>query len=435
MRTVKNEQYVDIYILDNNMENKWLLYEKTIQNIHNNQKIFMNMLIYYYKLVIVDKHNNKEYIKENYPKQNIGDLELFNEYIVETKNLGIFTIFNNIPDVIHPLENEYYTDYGMYISFIKPEYFKKSEKDDVLILYQNIWKYNKYDGQLQYQTIVPYNKYKKYIYVNIKYFNREKYRNYLIIVVNDDKEIYMYDDNIIKKKEKNTWKVVDDIINTKFIYACVLRKIKKEDILNVFNVSVTIKKDTSIYSRQSKKVNNEILTFYTLDKNENLYDPFKIYKYDKNFIVYMYSCKVKKDIDVINLSCDILSNNKLNKIKLSPIDDLLSLDKFDTLTIKEYSNKIYDGNLNYLFNNKSTKFIFYNNMGKRLLNEIIYKTSNFVKLDVYYFDVLHQYSINIFINSYGFYNKLNRYYNYELAFHTFNPELIEIETISELKNL
>ena len=185
----------------------------------------------------------------------------------------------------------------------------------------------------------------------------------------------------------------------------------------------------------NRKVNNEILTFYTLDKNENLYDPFKIYKYDKDFIVYMYSCKIKKDIDVLNLSCDILSNNKLSKTKLSPIDELLSLDKFDSTTVKEYSNKIYNGNLNYLFNTKSPKFIFYNNMGKRLLNEIIYKTSNFVKLDIYYFDVLHQYSINEFMNSYGFYDKLNKYYNYELAFHSFNPEVIEIETIDEHKNL
>jgi hypothetical protein len=110
----------------------------------------------------------------------------------------------------------------------------------------------------------------------------------------------------------------------------------------------------------------------------------------------------------------------------------LELDTFDSITVKKYSNYVYNGNLNYLFHKKSPKLIFYNNMGKRLLCEIIYKTSNFVKLDLFYFDVLHKYNIDIFINSYGFYNKLNKYYNYELAFHSFDPDIIEIENIIEL---
>jgi hypothetical protein len=223
------------------MENKWLIYQKTLKNIYNNQKIFMNMMIYYYKLIIINKENNDNYIHKNHD----FDLELFNEYIVKTKNLGIFTIFNNIPDIIHPLETEYYTDFGMYLSFIKPNFFKKSENDDILIFDHNIWKMNNYEKPFQFQFPGPYNKYKKYIYLNIKHFDLEKYKDYLIIVVNDNKEIYSYDNNIIKiikKKEKNTWKIVDDIINTKFIYACILRKISQEDILNTFNGAKSYRK-------------------------------------------------------------------------------------------------------------------------------------------------------------------------------------------------
>lgn len=423
------------------MENKWLLYEKTLQNIHNNQKIFMNMLIYYYKLVIIDKHNNKEYIKENYPKQNIGHLDLFNEYIVETKNLGIFTIFNNIPDVIHPLDDKYYTDYGIYISFINPQYIKKSEKDDILILDKNIWKYNKYKDIFQYQDVAPYNNYKKYVYLNIKYFDFKKYKNYLIIVVNDTNDIYSIENNIIKKKIKNDWKVVKDnniLDNKNLIYACILRKISKEDILNVFNTTETVKKDTIIYSIQSRKMidNNITFTFYTLDKDEDLYDAFKTYKYDKDDIIYLYHCKVNQDLDFINITKDILSNNRLNKIKLTDINKLLELDNAKLpINVKDYSNYIYDGNLNYILDKEDPKLIFYENNGKRLLHEIIYKSSNFIYLKLYYFDVLNKYSITKFINSYGYYNKLNKFYKYELAFYDIkevndNIEIVKIEDIN-----
>jgi hypothetical protein len=315
------------------MENKWLLYEKTLQNIHNNQKIFMNMLIYYYKLVIIDKHNNKEYIKENYPKQNIGFLDLFNEYIVDTKNIGIFTIFNNIPDRIHPLEKDYYYNYGMYISFIDPEYFKKSKKDDILIFDKNFWKYSEYKLPMYYQDIAPYNKYKKYIYLNIKYFDIEKYKNYLIIAVNNNKEIYIFDNDIIKKKIKNKWQIIDkkEISNNKLVYACVLRKISQKDIFNVFNVNKTIKKDTLLYSYFQNeypiKQKKEYMKFFNLKIDDYLNDPYKIL-YKSGDQLYLSIIKVKKDYTTLNLTCDILSNNKINNTE--PIDTLLNINKSNT---------------------------------------------------------------------------------------------------------
>jgi hypothetical protein len=47
------------------MENNWLLYQKTLNNIYHNEEIFMNMILYYYKLIIKNKENNSEYIREN----------------------------------------------------------------------------------------------------------------------------------------------------------------------------------------------------------------------------------------------------------------------------------------------------------------------------------------------------------------------------------
>jgi hypothetical protein len=389
------------------MENKWLLYEKTLQNIYNNQKIFMNMLIYYYKLVIINKENNKEYIKENYPKQNISDLDIFNEYIIDTKNLGIFTIFNNIPDVIHPLENDYYYNYGMYLSFIDPKYFKKSEKDDILILDTNIWKYSKYYFPIVHQDIAPYNNYKKYIYLNIRYFNREKYKNYLIITVNDNKEIYIFDNNIIKKKVKKEWKIIEEkeISNSKLIYTCILRKILKDDIFNVFNENKIIKKDTLLYSYHSKDWNKpSIIDFFTTNKNNFLKDPFKVW-YKKGDELNKFIFKLTEDISIINLTCDILSNNKLSKTK--SIDILINNNKLN-------SNNIYNGNLNYIYDKKISENIFFENVGKRLLLEIILKTSNFnIAKNISYKKFLKLYNINNFLYSYGYYNKLNKFYDYE----------------------
>jgi len=412
------------------MENKWLLYEKTLQNMYNNQKIFMNMLIYYYKLLIIDKHNNKEYIKENYPKQNIGDLELFNEYIVYTKNLGIFTIFNNIPDVIHPLENDYYINYGMYISFIDPEYFKKSEKDDILILDTNIWKYSEYKRPMYYQDVAPYNKYKKYIYLNIKYFDNEKYKNYLIITVNSNKEIYLFDNGIVKKKNNKQWTIIDkkEIQNSKLVYACVLRKINKEDILNVFNENKIVKKDTLLYAWQSKEIKLEWIEFFSFNKYDYLNDPYRIF-YKIGDELYLYTVKVKKDFTTVNLTCDILSNNKLNETKeIEPIETLLNINKSNNFDIKKYSNYIYNGNMNYTYYYKNKDMIWNNNMGKRLLYEIMLKSSNFVSFSYKHF--LKKYGIYHFIYSSGYYNKLNKFMNYEL-YHRIDNDDIELINIKK----
>jgi hypothetical protein len=254
--------------------------------------------------------------------------------------------------------------------------------------------------------------------------------------------MYIYDNNSIKQKKKKEWVNVENNENTDWIYITVLRKITKEDLLNVFNVSKLIKKDTFIYSTHSKIKSNESLTFYSLDKNQLLKDPFNISsKHEKDNVGYIHIGKLKKDMNIINLSCDILSNNKLTNIDLKSIDDLLDANKLDANKLDANkldanlldANNIYDGNINYIKYNKLAKVIFNNNMGKRLLNEILYKSSNFINLDVYYFNYLHKYSINEFIYSYGYYNKLDKYYNYELAFHSFNNEEIEILGTEEIK--
>jgi hypothetical protein len=52
------------------------------------------MICYYYKIISENKLEDSEYIKQNY-NLNVK-YGIFKKYILEDKNLGIFTIFNNI---------------------------------------------------------------------------------------------------------------------------------------------------------------------------------------------------------------------------------------------------------------------------------------------------------------------------------------------------
>ena len=406
------------------MENKWEIYKKTLNSIFNTQEIYMKMIIYYYNLVIKEKLNDKNYIRKNYKIDE--DFSIFEEYILKTKNIGIFTIFNNIPDIIHPLEEDHYTNYACYLSFIKPRF--ESNHKDIIILNNNIWKANKYEYPLFYQDKAPYNYRKKYVYMNIKYYDHEKYKNYLIIKVNSQKEIFSYENNVLKKKIGDNWKVINksQMKNYDWIYACVLRKINKQDFLNVFNVKKELKEGTLLYSNHGEKKENRKITFFSLIPNHQLQDPFEVF-YKKGDEVYQYVCKLKKDISCINFSCDILSNNDLTKT--------VSLDKLieDHDYNKDY---IYNGNLNYIHYNEKPKLIWKNNHTKRLLHEILYKSSNFYNYDIYYFDILNRiYGIEYMINTYGYYNKLNKFFEYELGFDHFDEKYIEIIKINEFTKL
>ena len=55
-------------------------------------------------------------------------------------------------------------------------------------------------------------------------------------------------------------------------------------------------------------------------------------------------------------------------------------------------------------------------------------------VDKYYFDFLSNYNFNYFINSYGYYEKLDKFYKYELGFNI-DPynKLIKINETTKIK--
>jgi len=64
------------------------------------------------------------------------------------------------------------------------------------------------------------------------------------------------------------------------------------------------------------------------------------------------------------------------------------------------------------------------------------KSSNFYNYKIYYFDILNRiYGIEYMINTYGYYNKLNKFFEYELGFDHFDKNLIEIIKINQFTNL
>ena len=406
-----------------------IYYKKTLDTIHNNIRIFEKILIFYYKLLIIDKLEDREYIKREYTKY-IEDINLFNELFLETQNLAIFTIFNNIPDIMHPLPNDIYMDYGCYISFIEP----KNKNDDIISLKHNLFKYQTYYYPLLYQDTAPYNYNKKYIFINIKYFDFDKYKkDYCIIFMTKNKDIYCYVNGIYKIKNKNKWNEINDfnIKQQKLLYVSVLRKISQQDIFNVFNKDYILNKHTKIYSYHGKKRDSH-LYWFSLKEDEYLNDPYKIF-YKQGDIMFKHICESTTDMKCINLSIDILSNNNINKTE--NIDDLLDNIYNKKNIDKKYTNKIYNGNLNKILSKSDINKIWTENKGKRLLNEIILKTSNFYNEKIYYFDFLEKYNINSIINSFGYYEKLDKFYSYELGLNdksSINIKLIKTEEVKIL---
>ena len=213
--------------------NNWGQYYKcTLDNIINNINIYKQMIYYYYEIIIKNKLKDEEYIKKNY-NLNVK-YALFKKYILEQKNLGIFTIFNNIPDIIHPLEDDLYFNYGAYLSFIKPSKFNIDKKNNIIVQNKNIFKFKNYKYPFIYQDIASYNIDKTYMYINIKYFNFNNYTSYAVLFITSDLKIYSYNKNIFKIKNQNHWNIIDKKMsdfNNNIIYVSILRSINEKILL------------------------------------------------------------------------------------------------------------------------------------------------------------------------------------------------------------
>lgn len=380
----------------------WNIYNPSMESIYENKKLFEQFIYYYDYLFIKDKLKDNIFIKNNF---TYNRLDLFKKYIINEQNIGLFTIFNNIPDICHPLEKSSYINYSPIISFVDPNYFNLDNKNAIIILKNNIFEKSKYYKPLTYQDPAKYSKNKKTIFVDIKYFNKNKKYD-LIICIDKTKNVYQIT-NEIKIKTNKYWRVVNNM-PTNLIYVSILRKITMKDIKAVFPKMIDIKKDTKMYSYHNELKKKSSIKWFSFNKNEHLNDPFKVF-YNPGDTNYQYTAKLKTDMKFIDLTSDILSITNLHKKPKKHISDLLYQN-----TLKP--GYIYDGNLNYIKDYKSND-TWMRNHGKRLLNEIIFKSSNFIIIPIYYFfDFLCYYGINYFVYSYGYFEGLNKFYSYECGF-------------------
>jgi hypothetical protein len=365
----------------------WNKYKSTLNYLKLKINYYEEELKKYYKTIIF---NNK--------------IDNIDEDIMNL-NPALFTYFNNVPDVFHPLTKQIYYDYVCYISFIDPSFINQKNED--IIKYKNFLnlKYFKQKYLIK-QDISPYNYFKRNLSINIKYFDIKKYlkKKYILIIYTDERKKYI----INKESDLN--------FTGNIVYVNILRKIKSKELHNVF-LTDEIKKGTKIYSFHYKNYkDNNNLTWFSLDKNNMLNDPYHIF-YKDNDINYMYIFEIQKNLNVINLSKNIFLKDQ------SDLDNLLNNTK--------QNNKIYNGFVNYIKFRENNLFNF--NRGKRLLNEIFYKNSSFINLKLYYFDYLNYHNINYFLYTLGFYEKLNKYYDYELGFKNYDPKLYKRISVEEIK--
>ena len=430
-----------------------IYYGKTRDNIYKNIDIFGNMLILYYNFLLLNKENDIEYMKNNYHLNY--DFDIFKEYIIETKNIGIFTIFNNIPDIAHSLTEDMYFKYSPYVSFLDPSFFKMENKN-IFILNNNIFEHGsnlnaKILYNIYYYSHIPsYNKYKKYIYLNIKYFNFKKYSDNLLIVIDKFKNVYSIQNNQIKqkklcyiKKKKHglikevnlkkyekqikeyKWVPVDFKINfSNLVYICVLRSITSDDINNTFNKKRTIPQNTKLYTFTEDKMSR----WFTLFKEEYYLSPyFKDIDY-KTRPKKQNITTTDKDYICIDLTVNILSNNKLSKSE--DMFDFVNTGYTDNKIIydEKYKNKIFNYIIDYIIIENDIHTV---QLNKRFLREIIYKTVSVNMPDIYFINFLKLYNIENFTYSYGYYDKFNKFFTSEVYIGANNFKLNLFNTITK----
>ena len=61
------------------------------------------------------------------------------------------------------------------------------------------------------------------------------------------------------------------------------------------------------------------------------------------------------------------------------------------------------------------------------------KSSNFNNTNIYYFNFIEQYGFNSIINSYGYYETLDKFYSYELGVNDKSINNIKIIDIHQIK--
>ena len=341
-------------------------------------------------------------------------------------NAAVFTYFNNVPDVFHPLSSVIYFNYISYISYIDPVFFSSDigglqpdtgDKKGDIITYKTILDHDltKISKLFHMQDTAPYNMNKRQLALHIRHLDVSRYlKSHVVLCYTSSGRKLEYIPTINgngNSNDKNTTGVnaLKLMPDERIVYACILRKIQRDDFAKVFAME-TISKNTRMYSLHADKF-DRTPNWYSFSPNDRLNDPFGLF-YKPGDTNYEYCSVLQQTAPFLNLSkCIFLKSAPDN------VNSLLTMTKKQLHNFK--GRRIYNGELNYIKHHAGDD-VWYLNMGKRLLCEMFFKSSKFLHGKHYYFDWLYKNGIDKIIYSYGYYEKFDKFYNYEIGF--YEPE-------------
>lgn len=357
--------------------------------------------------------NNKKYIKKLFEicYNSTKYFDFFYECFFIEKNILVFTYFNITPPQFLPYPEEIYYYYPLINFYNSSNFFQKGN----ISFTENYFKYLRKQiiykiSDEEIQTTIPLEFLKKY-QLPEKYFIMLKIKKNFFIITNNIK----YENNKIILKnfyfKFSYWKEYKISSNGHYffndiIFASILQPITKEGIEKVFKLD-EIKKDCLLYSVATKKKSLEEIRFYGFYPVINMVGEVISDKW------YCTRTKLKKNIKTLNLTVDIFYNNIILKDSINK--------KFKFLDYKESNyNKFLEDDFfrctnfkKVLANNKNicnftirkdnfNKDDLKNNLGKNMLNLIIFNNLYGDYKFIYYLDFLKKLNFDHFVYSYGY---------------------------------
>jgi hypothetical protein len=387
------------------MENKFFLKPTKYKTDDNLAFSYFRSFItfYYCALFASDKslNNIKKYYKRGYGSEKY--FSLFQREFLDLPNPLIFTYFNTIPHIFYPYFEEMYLYFPIITFYGKDGFYKKgfiNYPGKIDGLYQKNIKIS--DKEIQ--ITIPINllmsyKFPKDYYILVKIGNKIIASNN-VTVLNSEIIIKNY-----KLKNKKYFKNTGEDI-----------KVKLDEIELAY-----------------------LAWFYSLYPKINM---FFFPKSDLNW--RCVRSKITKDLNVLNLTVDIFYNNeivnrKTNNIYLDLRDEkyehILQDDLFRCIsTDKELDKRkdICDFNIVLPYGEDT----FIKNMGKKMINLLIFKNNTFINYSKYYYGkFLKEFGYNAFIYHYGFILDNNKkiFYDMELGFNSYKYVNEYVKKIDEVE--
>ena len=441
------------------MENKFFFKPTKYKNDENLAFSYFRSFItfYYCTLFSEDKSidNIKKYYKRGYGSEKY--FSLFQREFLDLQNPLIFTYFNTIPpQIFFPFYEEMYLYFPIITFYGKDGFYKKgfiNYPDKIDKLFQENIKIS--DDEIQITIPVNFLKIYKfptnyYILIkrgkeiitsnNVKILNNEMIiKNYRLI--KNYKIKYKYKNNkAFKTGEERIIKL------NEIELAYVLVPITKEGMSKIFKMD-TLKKDSWLYHIYYKVRNKKYEEWFY-----SLYPKINMFFFPKSNRAWKcIRSKLIKDLNVLNLTVDVFYNNeivnrKTNNSYLDLRDDkyehILQDELFRCLSTNNELDKRRDiCNFNIIYPYGEDTFM--KNMGKKMLNLLIFKNNTYINItpsyfyyiDNYYRKFLNNFEYGAFIYHYGYmlYNNKKIFYDMELGF--INSDIISeyIKKIDEVE--